>query len=85
MSISVLTLFCVYIPYNALFIKLKLFGLYNNIFFMKVSKTGLKPNRKPVCQKNGFNITNLATVSKRTAVLDSNLKVLHLFVAVIYN
>src|SRR6218665_1228092 len=39
MSISVLTLLIVYLRYNALYIKLKLFALYNNIFFMKVSKT----------------------------------------------
>jgi len=49
MSISLLI---VYLRYNALYIKLKLFSLYNHIFFMKVSKTGLKPvfgfPRKPV-------------------------------------
>ena len=39
MSISVLTLLCIYLRYNALYIKLKLFALNINIFFMKVSKT----------------------------------------------
>src|SRR6218665_3066588 len=51
MSISVLTLLCVYLHYNALYIKLKLFALYNNIFWTKVSKT---ENR--FSQKTGFNI-----------------------------
>ena len=54
-----LTLLFVYVRYNALYIKL--FALYNNIFLWRLvkPKTGLKPvfnNRKPVCQKTGFNI-----------------------------
>src|SRR6218665_1174682 len=56
MSISVLTLLIVYLRYNALYIKLKLFALYNNIFFMKVSKTENRfsrtENRFP--KKTGF-------------------------------
>jgi len=37
MSISVLTLLCVYVRYNALY--LKLFALYNNIFLWRLVKT----------------------------------------------
>jgi len=33
MSISVLTLLCMYLRYNALYVKLQLFALYNDIFF----------------------------------------------------
>jgi len=38
MSISVLTLLCVYLLYNALYIKLKLFALYNNNFLWRLVK-----------------------------------------------
>src|SRR6218665_3720705 len=72
MSISVLTLLCVYLRYNALYIKLKLFALYNNIFFMKVSKTEKRLNRfstteNRFSQKTGFNIPNNFTyINKHT-------------------
>src|SRR6218665_1718134 len=86
MSITVLTLLCVYLRYNALYIKLKLFALYNNIFFIKVSKpkTGLKPvfnNQNPVFQKTGFNIPNLDCYKRCIfGPLTSNIKgKLHLF------
>jgi len=57
----VLTLLIVYLHYNALYIKLKLFALYNNIFFMKISKTENRfktgfQQLKTGFQKNGFNI-----------------------------
>src|SRR6218665_1453162 len=58
MSISVLTLLCVYLHYNALYIKLKLFALYNNIFWTKVSKTEnrFSTTENRFSQKTGFNI-----------------------------
>jgi len=46
MSISVLTLLCVYIRYNALYVNL--FVLYNYIFCMKVSKIENQFAKKPV-------------------------------------
>ena len=58
MGIWVLTLFCMYERCNALYIKLKLFGLYNNIFFMKVSqnqfKTGFPQPKTSLPKKTVF-------------------------------
>jgi len=57
----VLTLLCVYLRYNVLYIKLKLFALYTNIFFMKVSKTenrfktGFQQSKTGFPNKTGFN------------------------------
>src|SRR6218665_3360589 len=69
MSISVLTLLIVYLRYNALYIKLTLFALYNNIFFMKVSKT---ENRFKTCfqqPKTGFPKKPVLTSLNRTSFL----------------
>ena len=74
MSISVLTLLCVYVRYNGLYIKLKLLGLYNNIFFIKVSKTENRFKTSFQQPKTGFTknpvFTSLVSITEKKLLFD---------------
>jgi len=61
-----------YVHYNALCLNIKLFALYNNIYFMKVTKTEnwfknrFSTTENRFSEKSGFNMTTFLTVSTMT-------------------